>query len=154
MALWGRIWDIAFCFVPKFRPTMLLKTSSAPVFLWTSESRVAVTDLMRFATNLSILSRCNKSVKIRLVATCHLQTCYNLLKRLEASLWITSFDNQLATSLFTTGNRLIVNKLSQAMRTHPDIGLSTRSQLKDVNLSSVSLNWIGLKQVRRWGLLL
>ena len=29
------------------------------------------------ATNLSISSSCNKSVKIRLVATCHLQTCYN-----------------------------------------------------------------------------
>ena len=25
--------------------------------------------------------KCNKSVKIRLVATCHLQTCYNLLKQ-------------------------------------------------------------------------
>ena len=28
------------------------------------------------ATSLSISSSCNKSVKIRLVATCHLQTCY------------------------------------------------------------------------------
>ena len=51
------------------------------------------------------------------VATCHLQTCYNLLKQLAASLWITSFDNQLATSLLTTCNRTVVNKLSQAMRT-------------------------------------
>ena len=61
-----------------------------------------------------------KSVKNRLVATCHLQTCYNLLKQLAASLWITSFDNQLATSLLTTCNKLVVNKLSKAMRTHPD----------------------------------
>ena len=32
------------------------------------------------ASTLSISSNCNKSVKIRLVATCHLQACYNLLK--------------------------------------------------------------------------
>ena len=88
----------------------------------------------------------NRSVKIRLVVTCRLQTCYNLLKQLAANLWITSFDNQLATSLLTTCNRLIVNKryiqlarnrmavnkLSQAMRTHPDIGLLMISLLKDV----------------------
>ena len=85
------------------------------------------------ATNLSISSSCNKSVKIRLVATCHLQTSYNLLKQLVASLWITSFENQLATSLLTTCNRLVVNKLSQAIRTHPGIGLLITSLLQDVN---------------------
>ena len=47
-----------------------------------------------------------KLVKIRLVATCHLQTCYNLLKQLAASLWIASFDNQLATSLLRTCSSL------------------------------------------------
>ena len=31
---------------------------------------------------LSIFSSCKKSVKIGLVATCHLQTCYNLLAQL------------------------------------------------------------------------
>ena len=36
-----------------------------------------------------------------LVAICHSQTCYNLLKQLAASLRITRFDNQLATSLLT-----------------------------------------------------
>ena len=55
--------------------------------------------------------------------TGHLQTCCNLLKQLAASLWITSFDNQLASSLFTTCNRLVVNKLSQAMQMHPEIRL-------------------------------
>ena len=75
------------------------------------------------ATSLSISSSCDKSVEIRLVKTCHLQTFYNLLKQLATSLLITSFDNQLATSLLTTCNRLVVNKLSQAMRTHPGIGL-------------------------------
>ena len=53
----------------------------------------------------------NKLVNIvakLLVATYHLQTCYNLLKQLAESLWITSFYNQLATSLLTTCNRLVV----------------------------------------------
>ena len=90
------------------------------------------------ATDFSILflnfsSSCNKSVKIRLVAICHLQTCYNLLKQLVTSLWVTSFDNQLATSLLITCNRLVVNKWSQAMRTYPDIGLLITRLLQDVN---------------------
>ena len=38
----------------------------------------------------------------KLQQACHLQTCCNLLKRLLASLWITSFYNQLATRLLTT----------------------------------------------------
>ena len=53
-----------------------------------------------------LLGSCDKSVKIRIAATCHLQTGYNLLKQLAASLWIPSFDNQLATSLLTACNRL------------------------------------------------
>ena len=60
------------------------------------------TDL--FSILLTISSSCNNSVIIRLVATRRLQT---------ASLWII-FDNQLATSLLTTCNRLVVNKLSVA----------------------------------------
>ena len=92
-----------------------------------------VATCQQVVTNLSISSSYNKSVKIRLFATYHLQTRYNLLKQLAASLWMTSFDNQLATSLFTTCNRLVVNKLSQTMRTHPDIGLLITSLLQDVN---------------------
>ena len=45
-------------------------------------------------------------LQIRLVAICDLQTCYNLLKQIASSLRITSFDNQLATSLLTTCIRL------------------------------------------------
>ena len=43
--------------------------------------------------------------KVRLIATRYWQTCYNLLKQLAARLWITSFDNQLATSLLTTSQQ-------------------------------------------------
>ena len=61
------------------------------------------------------------------------RTCYNLLKQLAASLWITSFYNQLATSLLTTCNRLVVNKLSHALQTHLDISLFITSLLQDAN---------------------
>ena len=40
---------------------------------------------------------------------------------------------QLGTSLLKTCNKLVVNKLSQAMRTHPDIGLLTTMLLQVVN---------------------
>ena len=57
----------------------------------------------RLVTNLSFSSSCNKSVKIKhVIATCHLQTCYNLLKQLAPGLLITSLEDQLATSLLTT----------------------------------------------------
>ena len=57
---------------------------------------------------MSISSNCNKSVKIRIVETCHLQICYNLLKQLATSLLMARYNNQLATSLLTTCNRLVV----------------------------------------------
>ena len=50
-------------------------------------------------------SICNKFVKMRLVVTCHLQTCCNLFQQLAASFVATSFDSQPATSLTTTCNR-------------------------------------------------
>ena len=62
-----------------------------------------------------------------------METSYNLLKQLVASLWITGFDNQFARSVLITYNRLVVNKLSQAVGTHLDIGLSITSQCQDVN---------------------
>ena len=40
-------------------------------------------------------------IKIRLVATCHLQICYNLLKQTAENLWITSLNNRFATSVLT-----------------------------------------------------
>ena len=38
-----------------------------------------------------------------------------------------SIDNQLETSLLPTCIRFVVNKLLQAMRTHPDIGFLVKS---------------------------
>ena len=81
----------------------------------------------KIATSLSISSSCNKSVKISLVATCHNAGLFQLVeticnKRFEI-INLQQVRWQLATSLLTTCNRLVVNKLSQAMRTHPDIGL-------------------------------
>ena len=78
----------------------------------------------QIATSLSSMSPIfDQSIKIRLVATRHLQTCYNLLKQLAASLQITSFKNQFVTILLTTCNRLVKVKLSQAMRTRLNIDL-------------------------------
>ena len=79
----------------------------------------------QIAASLLTSSSCSKSVKIRLIATLYLQTCYKLLKQLASSLWIKSLDNQLAASLLTTCSRLVIIKPEQAMRTHPDIGLMT-----------------------------
>ena len=104
--------------------------------------RLVVT-CQQVTTNLSISSSRKKSVKIRLVATCHLQTCYNLSKQIALSLWITSFENQLASSLLTTCNRLVVNKLSQAIRTHPDIGLLITILVQDVDRLFVTLRVFG-----------
>ena len=66
------------------------------------------------------------------VATFHLQTLLDLLMQLAASLWMKNFENQLSTSLLTTCNKLAINKLSQAMRTHPAIGLLITNLLKVV----------------------
>ena len=68
-------------------------------------------------------------------------TCYNLLEKLAASLWITSFDNQLATSLLTTCNRLVINKLSQAIRRILiDVGLLVTNLLQDVKTDFLKLS--------------
>ena len=57
-------------------------------------------------TSLSISSSCKKSVKIRLVANCHLQTCK--LKQLAINLQQFYWNDQIATSLLTTCNWLVV----------------------------------------------
>ena len=90
--------------------------------------------VVNFTDLLQVVNKLQQICRFHQVATCHLQTWYNLLKQLAASLWITSLNNQLATSLLTTCNRLVVNKLSQAMPTHPDIWLLITSLLQDVNI--------------------
>ena len=61
---------------------------------------------------VEIMLQVAKSLKIGLFATCQLETWYNLLKQVVASPWKTSYDNQLATGMLTTCNRLVFNKLS------------------------------------------
>ena len=88
-----------------------------------------------------LVASCQQVAKIcqfHQVTTCHLQTCYNLLKQLAASLWITSLDNLPATSLLTTCNGFVVNKLSQAMPTHPNIWLLITTYL----LKLARLYWV------------
>ena len=64
-----------------------------------NESVISFTDFFQLVNNLSI--SLSLPVKIRLVATCHSQTCYKLLKQLAVKLLTTSSHNQLATSLLT-----------------------------------------------------
>ena len=78
---------------------------------------VNFTICQQVATNLSISSSCTSLLKSGLLqlVICKLVN-YNLLKQLVASVWIKSFDHQLATNLLTTLNRLVVNKLSPLNR--------------------------------------
>ena len=66
-------------------------------------------------TNLSISSSCNKSVKIRLVATCHLQICYNLLAETTCSKAVDDKFSQSNCSLQVC-SQLATNLLSTCCR--------------------------------------
>ena len=78
------------------------------------------TTCWQFATDLLISSSCNKPFKIKLIATCHL---YRLVTTCCKNLQQACGQQGLAINLQQTCNRLVVNKLPQTMRTHPDIGL-------------------------------
>ena len=79
--------------------------------LQTTCCKLSILSCQQVATNLSISSSCNKSVKIKLLVTYYLQNCHNLLKQLAASLWIASCDNQSVTSLITSSKILFVRQL-------------------------------------------
>ena len=68
------------------------------------------------ATCQQVATSLLKSGLLQLVIYRLVTTCWD---NLQQACW----NNQLATSLLTTCKRLVVNKLSQAMRTHPDMGL-------------------------------
>ncbi len=88
------------------------------------------TGLMQFGTN------CIKPVDfIKLHQVCEHQTCCNLifadlLQVNETTCIKLACSSQLAVSLLTTCNRLVISKPVQAMRTHPDIGLVIRDLLQ------------------------
>ena len=75
-------------------------------------------------TNLSIISSSyNKSVKTQFVATCHLQTCYNLQQACAYSKFGQSTCYKSVDNLQQTCHQ----QLSQAMWTHHDIILIIKS---------------------------
>ena len=84
---------------------------------------VYCTGLMQLPTS------CIKPVDfIKLHQVCEHQTCCNLifadlLQVDETTCIKPACSSQLAVSLLTTCNRLVMIKPEQAMRTHPDIGL-------------------------------
>ena len=79
---WGPQIEIAGMFTSGYQSEKIISKS------WLCSHRLVasfqfyrlVATCRQFATSLSISSSYNKSVKIRLVAACHLQTCYNLLE--------------------------------------------------------------------------
>ena len=82
---------------------------------------------MKYAQQISVTGLLRQTCQFHQVATSLLKSgllqlviCRLVIQLVAANLWITSFDNQLLPSLLTTCNKLVVNKLSQAMRTHPD----------------------------------
>ena len=102
---------IAFHFYPSFSYAVSVSVKpdmkKNPMFLGSHVSYFKCPLKLQVASQFFRLVAIRQQVAIyfsisRLVATCHLHTCYNLLKQLAASLWITGFDNQLATSLLTT----------------------------------------------------
>ena len=105
-----KLWFSRFC------KTYTLKCDlqSINCIIYTDENATAascqiyrfVATCQRFATNLTVSSSCNKSVKIKLVATCYLQT---LLQLVETT-WCKPVEKKvleinLQTSLLTTCNR-------------------------------------------------
>ena len=96
--------------------------------LYTAKNTADLLHVVNFTCQQVAISCLLKS----LVATCHLQTCYNLLKQLAKSPLITSFDNQLATSLLTTCNRLVVTSCRKPCE-HILISVCCNKLLQDVN---------------------
>ena len=95
--------------------------------LWTCTQPKTIQTCQQVATNLSISSSCNKSVRIRLVAfvICRLVTaCWNTLQQI-------CWTNQLATSLLTTYNRLPTSFRKPCERILTSAGCNKLS--KDVN---------------------
>ena len=94
--------------------------------------------------NMKLQQNCQfQRVASHVATQFHLQTLLDLLKQLAASLWMKNFENQLSTSLLTTCNKLAINKLSQAMRTHPAIGFLITNLLK-VNCAFLVVYTIGV----------
>ena len=79
-----------------------------------------VATCQQVTTSLSISSNCNKSFKTRLVATWHLQTCYNLLKQVAtiASPLKQSTCNKSVDNLQQACWQIVTDLLSQAVAHH------------------------------------
>ena len=98
--------------------------TDAEVLLSWTKSKVMKSRIFYTAKNVNISSSCNEPVKIRLVAIVIFRlvtTCWN---NLQQACWyqVWTINSQQVCTL-TTCSRLVIIKLSQAMRTHPDIGL-------------------------------
>ena len=93
-----------------------------------------------------MLTSCIKPVDfIKFHQVCEHETCCNLifadlLQADETTYIKPACSSQLAASLLTTCNRLVIIKPEQAMRTHPDIGLVIADLLQLARLLVFSRN--------------
>ena len=93
------------------------------------------TNMLQVVDFSHLLQVVNKLQQVSLLhqveQVCENHACCNLifadLLQLASSLLIKSLNYQLAASLLTTCNRLIIIKPGQAMRMHPDVGLMTEA---------------------------
>ena len=89
-----------------------------------SQNATYLLQVVNFIGMLKVVNKLHQTCLFYQVATSLLKS--GLLQLVICRLDINcqkQLDNQLAISLLTTCNRLVVNKLSQALRTHLDIGL-------------------------------
>ena len=98
---------------------MKLNTQTLSMFMCTLISIYYLNYTMNLVATSYGCCYCNYVSEITLGATCHLQTCYNFLKQVAANLLMTSFDDQLPTSLLTTVNRMVVNPDCKVCEQHP-----------------------------------
>ena len=73
------------------------------------------------------------ATSLKISSTLHLLTLIQLVKTTCRKLADNKFRQSTSTTLLATCNRLFVKKLSQAMRTHPDIGLLITGLSQDVS---------------------
>ncbi len=96
---------------------------------YTAKNAADLMQVVDFTALMQLPTNCIKPVDfIKLYQVCEHQTCCNLifadLLQVDETTCIKhACSSQLAASLLTTCNRLVIIKSEQAMRTHPDISL-------------------------------
>ena len=124
------------------------------VLCWSTQQKtsdwlqlVNFTSMLQLVNDIS--SSCDQRVKIRLVANCHLKTCYNLLKWLAASLLITSWTIKLHKSV----DRMQQTGWQQAGASHANASwyrLVTSCCKMSTDLLQLACFWLCISQAEEY----